>query len=85
MLSGRVLVIALAVLTVLWIAFDSSWVSPDPTLPGTTLSLLMLAVVFAVGAWVMQAGGRTERVPLLLGTALGCAAYVALHAIGFAP
>ena len=85
MLTGRALVIALAVFVVLVLAFDSGWVSRDPALPGTSLSLFMLAVVFAVGAWVMQAGGRTERVPLLVGTALGCAAYVALHAIGFAP
>ena len=85
MLSGRVLAIAVAVLAVLWLAFDSKWVSSDPALPGPTASLGMLAVVFGVGAWVMQAGGRTRRVPLLLGTALGCAAYVALHVIGFAP
>ena len=85
MLSGRALAIAVAVLAVLWLAFDSKWVSSDPALPGTSLSLGMLAVVFAVGAWVMQAGGRPQRVPLLVGTALGCAAYVALHAIGFAP
>ena len=54
-------------------------------MPNPSLSLGMLAVVFGVGAWVMQAGGRSQRVPLLVGTALGCAAYVALHAIGFAP
>ena len=85
MLSGRALAIAVAVLAVLWLALDSKWVSSDPGLPGTSLSLGMLAVVFGIGAWVMQAGGRPERVPLLVGTALGCAIYVALHAIGVAP
>jgi hypothetical protein len=85
MLSGRTLAIAVAVLAVLWLAFDSKWVSKDPTMPSPSLSLGMLAVVFAVGAWVMQAGGRPQRVPLLVGTALGCAAYVALHALGVAP
>ena len=85
MLSGRALAIAVAVLAVLWLAFDSQWVSSDPTMPSPSFSLGMLAVVFGVGAWVMQAGGRLQRVPLLAGTALGCAAYVALHAIGFAP
>jgi hypothetical protein len=84
-LSGRALAIAVAVLAVLWLAFDSKWVSSDPAMPNPSLSLGMLAVVFGVGAWVMQAGGRSQRVPLLVGTALGCAAYVALHAIGFAP
>ena len=85
MRSGRSFAIAIAVLAVLYFAFDSKWVSSDPTMPRPALSLGMLAVVFAVGAWVMQAGGRPQRVPLLVGTALGCAAYVALHAIGFAP
>jgi hypothetical protein len=85
MRSGRSFAIAIAVLAVLYFAFDSKWVSSDPTMPSPSLSLGMLAVVFAVGAWVMQAGGRPQRVPLLVGTALGCAAYVALHAIGFAP
>jgi len=85
MQSGRSFAIAIAVLAVLWLAFDSKWVSSDPTMPSPSLSVGMLAVVFAVGAWVMQAGGRPQRVPLLAGTALGCAAYVALHALGVAP
>jgi hypothetical protein len=85
MLSGRSFAIAVAVLAVLWFAFDSKWVSSDPTMPSPSLSIGMLAVVFGVGAWVMQAGGRAQRVPLLVGTALGCAAYVALHALGVAP
>ena len=74
MQSGRSFAIAIAVLAVLWFAFDSKWVSSDPTMPSPSLSLGMLAVVFSVGAWVMQAG-----------TALGCAAYVALHALGVVP
>ena len=85
MLSGRALAIAVAVLAVLWLALDSKWVSSDPAMPGTSLSLGMLAVVFGIGAGVMQAAGRPERVPLLVGTALGCATYVALHALGVAP
>ena len=85
MLSGRALAIAVAVLAVLWLAFDSKWFSSDPTMPSPSVSLGMLAVVFAVGAWVMQVGGRPRRVPVLVGTALGCAAYVALHALGVAP
>ena len=85
MQSGRSFAIAIAVLAVLWFAFDSKWVSSDPTMPSPSLSIGMLAVVFGVGAWVMQAGGRAQRVPLLVGTALGCAAYVALHALGVAP
>jgi hypothetical protein len=85
MLSGRSFVIAVAVVAVLWFAFASKWVSSDPTMPSPSWSLGVLAVVFGIGAWVMQAGGRPQRVPLLVGTALGCAAYVALHALGYTP
>jgi hypothetical protein len=85
MLSGRALAIALAVLAVLWAAFALRSVSSDPALPDPSTSLGVLAVVFGIGAWVMHAGGRPERVPLLVGTALGCAAYVVLHAVGIAP
>ena len=69
----------------LWAAFASGWASSDPAMPDPSTSLGVLAVVFGLGAWVMHAGGRPGRVPLLVGTALGCAAYVALHAMGVAP
>jgi hypothetical protein len=39
----------------------------------------MLAGTFGIGAWVMRAGGRPERVPLLVGLALGIAGYAVLR------
>jgi len=36
--------------------------------------------VFGVGALVMQTGGQTQRVPLLVGMALGVGAYALVRA-----
>jgi hypothetical protein len=36
--------------------------------------------VFGVGAIVMRAGGQAQRVPLLIGMALGTGAYALIHA-----
>jgi hypothetical protein len=81
MLSGRSLVIAVAVVAVLWLMLDSRLLSDVPAQPGTSLALGMLAVVFGVGAWVMRAGGQVARVPLLVGVALGAGAYAIFHAL----
>jgi hypothetical protein len=82
MVSGRALVIAAAVVAVLWLALDSGWLTAEPALPGTSTALGMLAVVFGIGAGVMRAGGQMHRVPLLVGVALGAAAYAILRALG---
>jgi len=80
MSAGRAITIGVAVTAVLWLALDSRWLNAQPALPGTSPALGMLAVVFAVGALVMRAGGREERVPLLVGMALGTGAYALIHA-----
>jgi len=79
--TGRVLAVAVAVFAVLWLALDSGWMSAAPAPPGTSVALGMLAAVFAVGAWMMQAGGRTGRVPMLVGMALGVGAYALVRAV----
>lgn len=83
MLSGRALAIALAVAAVLWLALDSGLVSSRPALPGTSGALATLAIVFGIGAWVMQQGGQLQRVPLLVGMALGVGAYALIHAVAY--
>jgi hypothetical protein len=82
MLSGRAVTIAVAVFAVLWIALDSGWMSATPAPAGTSVALGMLAAVFGIGAWVMQAGGQASRVPLLVGMALGAGAYALVRAAG---
>jgi hypothetical protein len=81
MLSARSVIIALAVMAVLWLALDSGVLTTEPALPGTSLALGMLAVVFGVGAWVMEAGGQVGRVPLLIGMALGAGGYAMIRAL----
>ena len=70
---GRVLAIAAAVAAVLWLAFDAGLGDPPPA--GASVALVMLAAVFGTGVWVMRAGGRPERAPLLAGLAIGVGAY----------
>jgi hypothetical protein len=83
MITGRALAVAMAVLAVLWFALDSG-ISSQPPVPGTSTALAILAVVFAMGAFVMHAGGRPERVPLLIGLALGLGTYLLVRALTFA-
>lgn len=83
MLAGRAAAVAVAVFAVLWLALDSGRLTTEPAPPGTSLALGMLAAVFGVGAWVMQAGGQLQRVPLLSGMALGTGAYAAVRWLAF--
>jgi hypothetical protein len=80
MVPVRSVVIAVAVAAVLWLALDSGQLSTEPAQPGTSAALGMLAAVFAMGAFVMRAGGQARRVPLLIGMALGTGAYAVIHA-----
>jgi hypothetical protein len=82
MLSTRALAVAVAVFVVLWVALDSGWMSAAPAPPGTSVALGMLAAVFGIGAWVMQAGGQLQRVPPLIGMALGAGTYALARAVG---
>ena len=66
----------------LWIALDSGLDGARARAPGTSVALGMLAAVFGVGAWVMRTGGQRQRVPLLVGMALGAGAYALLRATG---
>jgi hypothetical protein len=82
MVSGRALAVALAVLAVLWLSLDSGLRS-EPPLPGTYVALGILAVLFAASAWIMHAGGRPERVPLLVGLALGMGTYLLIYGLAY--
>jgi hypothetical protein len=83
MFSARALTIALAVFGVLWLMLDSGLAAAEPAPAGTSVALAMLAGVFGVGALVMQTGGQPQRVPLLVGMALGVGAYALVRATGF--
>jgi hypothetical protein len=83
MLSSRAIAVAVAVFAVLWLALDSGLLTSEPAPPGTSVSLGMLAAVFGGGAFVMQQGGQTQRVPMLVGMALGTGGYALVRAFLF--
>jgi len=78
----RVTSMALAVMAVLWFALDSGLLSAVPTPRAASASLLTLALLFGLGGWAMQAGGRGERSPLLVALSLGVGCYALLR-LGF--
>lgn len=75
----RALLVALGVTAVLFVMLDSGAVSADPIPGSMSVSLGVLAALFAAGAWGMQVGGRHERVPLLAGLAAGVGSYALLR------
>jgi len=79
----RSLAIGLVIAAVLWLAFDSQLLTPDPPPSGTAYAVAALGLVFGIGGWVMHAGGQPERAPLLLGMALGLIGYAATRLLGF--
>ena len=72
---GRTIGFAAAVVAVLWSALDAGFGGSPAAPPITSLALVVLALLFGVGAWVMQVAGRAERAPLLAGLAIGAGAY----------
>lgn len=75
----RALATAAVIGGLLWLMLDSGKVTPEPAPPGMSASLGALGFLFGLGAVVMQAGGRPERVPLLAGLAAGVGGYAVLR------
>jgi uncharacterized membrane protein len=76
---GRVGAIAVAVIAVLWASLDAGFGDAPPAPPVASAGLLVLAVLFGAGTWVMRVGGRPERAPLLAGLSIGAATYALLR------
>lgn len=79
MLSARALAIAIGVVLVLWVALDSGIVPREEPPSGLTPALGILGGVFGMSALVMHLGGQPQRVPLLVGMALGTLGYCAFR------
>lgn len=75
MAAGRAVGVAGAVAALLWLMLDSRIVTRTAAPPGVSGSLIALAAIFTLGAFVMAKGGRPERVPMLSGLALGAGGY----------
>jgi hypothetical protein len=65
----------MAVAAVLWLCLDAGFGDAPATPPAASVALVILAGVFGIGVWVMRAGGRPERAPLLAGLAIGAGVY----------
>ncbi len=72
---GRVAAVAAAVAAVLWASLDAGFGGSPPAPGVASAGLVVLAVLFGAGSWVMRIGGRPERAPLLAGLAIGAGAY----------
>ena len=77
--TGRIAAIAASVALVLWASLDSGMGGAPPAPAVMSVALLVLALLFGVGAWAMRAGGRSERAPLLAGLAIGIGSYALLR------
>ena len=79
---SRVLGIAAAVGVVLYVMLDSGVVRPEGTPKVMSVTLIVLALVFTLGAWT--AGfSNPERRPMMVGLALGLASYAVLRLVAF--
>jgi hypothetical protein len=80
---SRVLGIAAAVGAVLYVMLDSGVVRPEGAPKVLSVSLLVLSLIFTVGAWTAGIGNQPKRRPILAGLALGLATYAVLRLFAF--
>jgi drug/metabolite transporter (DMT)-like permease len=83
MLPSRVLGIAAAVGAVLYVMLDSGVVRPEGTPKVMSVTLIVLALVFTLGAWTSGFGSQPERRPMMVGLALGVASYAVVRLFAF--
>lgn len=81
--SSRIVGVAAAVGAVLYVMLDSGVVRPEGTPKVMSVTLIVLALVFTLGAWTSGFGHQPERRPMLVGLALGLASYAVLRLFAF--
>lgn len=72
-----------AVAVVLYVMLDSGVVRSEGTPKIMSVTLIVLALLFALGTWTAGFGGQTNRQPMLAGLALGLAGYAILRLFAF--
>jgi hypothetical protein len=80
---SQVLGIAGAVGALLYVMLDSGIVRSEGAPKVMSVSLLVLALLFTVGAWTAGFGNKPARRPMLTGLALGLASYAVLRLFAF--
>lgn len=73
--AARIAAIGVGVVGVLYALLDSGVATPEAAPRETSVALGILGLLFGTGAWVMHAGGRPERSPLLAGLSGGLVVY----------
>lgn len=63
--------------------FDSGIVMAEPAPRLTSLPLLGLSVIFALGAWAASRSGFPKRTPWFAGLAAGVGAYAIIRLVAF--
>jgi hypothetical protein len=80
---GRVTFIAAAVAMVLWLMLDSGLIRGEHAPTTTSLSLGILAAIFALGGWGTWVVGQRTRSPLLVGFAAGAGVYALVRLVAY--
>ncbi len=80
---SRVFGIAGAVGVFLYVMLDSGIVRPEGTPRVMSVTLIVLALIFTLGAWTASFSNQPERRPMMAGLALGLASYAVLRLFAF--
>lgn len=72
-----------AIALLVWLMLDSGLVTPVRAARSTSAALVILAVLFGLGAWGASVGGQRDRSPLLASVALGVGGYGILRLLVF--
>jgi hypothetical protein len=75
MRAVRSLVIALLLLVVFYVSFDSGIGGSQPAPAGVTGALLVLTLIFGGGAWATNAAGDPKRSQMFTGVAAATGLY----------
>lgn len=83
-MAPRVLGVAGAVAALLYLLLDSGLVRPEGAPKILSVTLVVLALVFALGTWTAGFGEQQRRrQPLLAGLSLGLGAYAIVRLVAF--
>lgn len=76
-------VVAGVIAALLYWRFDSGVVMAEPAARLTSLPLLGLSVIFALGAWAASKSGFPKRAPWFAGLSVGVGAYALVRLFAF--
>jgi hypothetical protein len=75
MVGARSIIIALVMLGIFYVSFDSGIGGTEPAPAGVTVALLVLTLIFGGGAWATDAAGDPKRSQMFAGVACATGLY----------